>query len=109
MTKPMTTLAEFKRRAVKGAVVERRFPGEPRRSEERLIVHSQTNAIALLPAHVLTAEHIASAEANPQKYASWLYWPPARLCRFREGELIILNKEWRPIIALRILKDARRA
>lgn len=102
MTKPMRTLADFKRRAVLGAQFVRSFPGQAKEPRLVTVAHVQTNAVVFPPVGCqATPEILAHIAENPQGRGSWFHFPMARRCRFENGEMIVLDLEGRPYIAFK--------
>lgn len=102
MTKPMRTLADFKRRAVPGAQFIRSFPGQAKEPRLVTVAHAQTNAVVFPPAGCqATPEILAHIAENPQGRGSWFHFPKASHCRFEDGEMIVLDLEGRPSIAFK--------
>jgi hypothetical protein len=107
MPKPMQSLADFKRRAKPGARFERRFLSDPVKPRIVTVAYTQSNAAVFVPQGFEPApEILAEIAQNPQAYGSWFYFPKARACRFKDGELIALDSEGRPFLAFKPVSDA---
>jgi len=102
MTKPMQSLADFKRRAKPGAQFLRRFPGQVIEPRIVTVAYAQSNAVVFPPNGCeATAEILARIAENPQRHGSWFWFSKARRCRFEDGEMIVLDSEDRPSIAFK--------
>ncbi len=99
MTKPMQSLADFKRRARPGAQFLRCFPGQSIKPRIVTVAYAQTNAIVFPPNGCeATAEILARVAAHPH-CGSWFHFPRASRCHFENGEMIVLDSEGRPFIS----------
>jgi len=102
MTKPMQSLADFKRRAKPGAQFLRTFPGQPIKPRIVTVAYVQSNAIVFPPTGCEpTPEILARIAENPQRHGSWFQFPKAGRCRFEDGAMIVLDQEGRPFIAFK--------
>ncbi len=105
--KPMQSLADFKRRAKPGARFKRRFLRDPVKPRIVTVAYTQSNATVFVPqGFEPTPEILAKIAQNPQRYGSWFYFPKAKACRFKDGELIVLDSEGRPFLAFKPVSDA---
>jgi hypothetical protein len=100
MSKPMQSLADFKRLAKPGAQFLRSFPGQATQSRIVTVAYVQSNAIVFPPSGTKpTPEVLARIAENPQRHGSWFWFPRASRCRFEDGAMIVLDSEDRPFIA----------
>lgn len=105
-SRPLKSLADFKRRAQVGARFVRSFPGQEVQGRIVTVAYVQSNAIVFPPSHdEATPEVLARVAENPQRHGSWWYFPKADRCRFEDGQMIVLDLEDRPLIAFRPLDD----
>ena len=102
MLPALQSLADFKRFARPGARFVRRFPDAGAKSRIVTVAHAQSNAVAF-PTGMATPDEMARVAANPARHGSWFYFPKARDCRFEDGEMIVVTREGRPLIAFRPL------
>ena len=80
-----------------GARFKRRFLRDPVKPRIVTVAYTQSNATVFVPqGFEPTPEILAKIAQNPQRYGSWFYFPKAKACRFKDGELIVLDSEGRP-------------
>jgi hypothetical protein len=102
MPKPMQTLADFKRRAKPGARFVRRFVDQNIQPRLVIVAYAQSNAVVFPPSGWEPApELLARIAENPHRYGSWFEFPKASRCRFKDGEMIVLDHEGKPFIAFK--------
>ncbi len=107
MPKPMQSLADFRRRAKPGDRFERRFLTDPAEPRIVTVACTQSNPTVFVPQGLdPTPEILAKIAQNPHAYGSWFYFPKAKACRFKNGELIVLDREGRPFLAFKPVSDA---
>lgn len=100
MTKPMQTLADFKRRAKPGARFLRSFPGQTVEPRTVTVAYTQSNAVVFPPKGIEpTPDVLARIAENPHRLGSWWRFPKAARCRFQDGEMTVLDDLERPMIA----------